>query len=153
MKHNVASGSNSRTCRTSAIEATSKWVMPESHRICSRSGEGFAFTAYIDLPGKFSAKKRAARAAACGRLQITGSSGARARTTAVASGYMCNSRDPQQNERYELPCGWKSPWGSEEARIYAANSELQAKTCSAPHGCNELSTMRDFAGLSAPPMR
>jgi hypothetical protein len=49
-------------------------------------GEGFAFTAYIDLPGNFSAKKRAARAAACGRLQITGSSGARARTTALASG-------------------------------------------------------------------
>jgi hypothetical protein len=86
MKHSVACGSSERTSRTSAIEATSKWVMPASHRICSSSGEGFALTAYIALPGKFSAKKRAARAAACGRLQITGSSGERARTTALASG-------------------------------------------------------------------
>ena len=38
--------------------------MPLSHRICSRSGEGFAFTAYIERPGNFSTKNRAARA--CG---------------------------------------------------------------------------------------
>ena len=72
MKHSVARGSSERTSRTSAIEATSKWVIPESHRICSKSGEGFALTAYIDVPGNFSAKKRAARAAACGRLRMTG---------------------------------------------------------------------------------
>src|SRR5690606_20888915 len=63
---------------------------------------------------------------------------------------MCNSRDPQQNERYKLPCGWKSPWGSGEARIYAPRSELQVKTCSRPHRCVALSTGRDFRGLDVP---
>src|SRR6187402_299571 len=130
MKHSVACGSSERTSRTSAIEATSKWVIPESHRICSSSGEGFALTAYIDLPGNFCAKKRAARAAACGRLQITGSSGARARTTALASRWLCNSRDPQTVCLQRLPCGFGSPHGAaERGRIYSGGDELQVKKC------------------------
>ena len=39
------------------------------------SGDGFAFTAYIERPGNFSTKNRAARAAACGRTSVTGSTG------------------------------------------------------------------------------
>ena len=38
--------------------------MPLAHSTCSRSGDGFAFTAYIDVPGNFSTKNRAARDAA-----------------------------------------------------------------------------------------
>ena len=46
MKHSTAScPSVSRTSRTSAMEAVSKWVMPACHSSISRSGEGFAFTA------------------------------------------------------------------------------------------------------------
>jgi hypothetical protein len=60
------------TRRTSAIDATSKCVMPFSHRIWIRSGEGFALTAYIDRPWNFSTKNRAARAAAWGRRSVTG---------------------------------------------------------------------------------
>src|SRR5205085_1828104 len=102
-----------------AIEATSKCVIPDSHRIWRSSGEGFALTAYIDLPGNFSAKKRAARAAACGRLRITGSSGERALTTALASGNWCNSRDLQwafRPSRHKAALRFGSPHGAAGAR-------------------------------------
>src|SRR3546814_5866633 len=75
MKHKVGPGSVRGTSRTSAIEATSECVIPPAHRICSRSGDGFAFTAYIERPGNFSTKNRAARAAACGRTSVTGWAG------------------------------------------------------------------------------
>src|SRR5690606_35073792 len=47
-------------------------------------------------------------------------------------------------------CGWKSPWGSGEARIYAPRSELQVKTCPFAQGCGALSTARYFRGLDVP---
>ena len=71
----VAPGSVRATRRTSAIEATSKWVTPESHSTRSRSDDGFALTAYMVVPGNRSMKKRAARRAACGRTSVTGSTG------------------------------------------------------------------------------
>jgi len=64
MKHRVACGSRLRTRRTSVIEATSYARIPLSHRVRIRSGDGFALTAYIDVPGNFDVKNSAARVAA-----------------------------------------------------------------------------------------
>ena len=80
-------------------------------RIWINSGDGFALTAYIERPWNFSTKNRAARAAACGRMSVTGRAGRRAVATPSAVLCFCNSRDLQRVVdtkaalRLEVPMG------------------------------------------------